>query len=62
MTQPQTKKKTGAMVMNWRCRFGRVQVGLRVYRHVYVRGAHMLSPPPDRWVFQPELIYDRRSR
>lgn len=37
-----------------RLRIGRVQIGYHVYRHAGVL--------PDRWVFQPFLIYDRKRR
>lgn len=45
-------------VMNWkpfyykRIVLGRLQLSIRVYRHQYTMA-------PDRWVFQPELIWDR---
>lgn len=35
-----------------RVTLGRLQLGLRVYRHTGVL--------PDRWVIQPEIIYDRK--
>lgn len=36
-------------------RIGRLQLGFRLYIHHYVNA-------PDRWVFQPEVVYDRKAR
>ena len=38
-----------------RVRVGRLQIGIRVY-------THRNTVSPDRWVFQPELIYDRKRK
>lgn len=40
-------------VIQWHRRVGRFQFRLTVYRHRYFRSA-------DRWVFQPQLTYDRK--
>lgn len=37
----------------WQRRIGRLQVRLHVYRHRY-------DAMPDRWVFQPSIIWDRK--
>lgn len=36
-------------------RIGRLQLRLIVWRHVH-------STLPDRWVFQPSVVYDRRRK
>lgn len=48
-------------VINWNWRWGRVQLGLTIYRHrcpaTTWRGAL-----PDRWVVHPRFVYDRKVR
>lgn len=38
----------------WHVRLGRTQLSLRIYRHG--------GQSPDRWVVQPGIVYDRKSK
>lgn len=50
--------KDGTESWRWRRRFGRVQLGLFVYRHhpLNTRAPQL----PDRWVVHPTFVYDRK--
>lgn len=39
----------------WSWKIGRLRIGLRVYTHHYTNSS-------DRWVIQPELVYDCKER
>jgi hypothetical protein len=48
----QSESDPGSRSWHWKLWIGRVQLTLHVHRHSGVL--------PDRWVFQPQLSYDRK--
>lgn len=57
MSNPKTWKwkRDGTAGYGVRLRIGRLQIGGRLMRHRYPR-----PESPDRWVLQPDLVYDRK--
>lgn len=55
-------KTTGNVSDGWhaRLKFGRVQVGYHVYKHRNSALCDHMKTVPDRWAFQPFVIFDRK--